>query len=352
VPCRQESALATMNSDLATFMATMVAQSRPLAVERAVALAREGYGLEVRAERLSGERDENFKLTAADSTPYLLKIAHAAEQPLVTELSLAALQHVAHSDPTLPCPRVIAARSGRDRIGFVDEVGSARQAYLLTFLPGRVVAAGTQSPRQRAACGRIAAQLSCALRGFEHPAARRPIIWDLRHTSRVGGLLDELGDLPYRQSALDLLAAIIPTVESQWPRLRQQVVHNDMNALNILVDPDDEARVTGVIDFGDLTHTALVADVAVTAAENIPEDVADLAPARVAINDIAGAYHQRLPLLEPELAVLSTLVAARLVTILVVHAWHLHHNPQGGHYAPFAADLIRARLGLARGLLR
>ena len=101
-----------MTSDLTSFMATMIARSCPLTIERAAALARESYGLETRAARLSGERDENFKLTADDGTEYLLKIAHAAEQRSVSELPIAALQHVARSDPALPCPRVIPARSG------------------------------------------------------------------------------------------------------------------------------------------------------------------------------------------------------------------------------------------------
>jgi hydroxylysine kinase len=342
-----------MTSDLASFMATMIARSRPLAVERAVALARDGYALEARAARLSGERDENFRLTADDGAEYLLKIAHSAEERLVTELPIAALRHVARSDPTLPCPRVIAARSGAGWIRFLDEEGSERIAYLLTFLPGRMVAATARSQPQRTACGRIAGQLSKALRGFGHPAVRRPIIWDVRHTAGVARLLEPLASFPCREAALELLNEMAPIVASQLPRLRQQVVHNDLNTHNILVDPVDEARVTGVIDFGDMVHTALAADVAVVAAEQIPEDhTVDLSAAGEMIHDVAAAYHERLPLLEPELGVLGTLIAARLVTNLVVQAWHLRHNPEGGHYRPLALDLVPARLQIARGLLR
>src|SRR5256885_11683247 len=38
---------------------------------------------------------------------------------------------------------------------------------------------------------------------------------------------------------------------------------------NLLVDPDDEAVIVGVIDFGDVVHTALIADVAIVAADQI-----------------------------------------------------------------------------------
>ena len=49
------------------------------------------------------------------------------------------------------------------------------------------------------------------------------------------------------------------------PRLRAQVVHNDLAPTNVLVD--DRLAVTGIIDFGDLTRTALICDLAIAAAD-------------------------------------------------------------------------------------
>src|SRR6185437_6751231 len=106
----------------------------------------------------------------------------------------------------------------------------------------------------------------------------------------------------------------------------QQIVHNDLNPRNILVDPQDESRVIGIIDFGDLTHTALIADVAVAGAELIPPGCADAAAARGCVLDVARAYHECVPLLASELAILGTLVAARLAMNIVVHEWHVAHN--------------------------
>ncbi len=340
-----------MASDLDAFMATMVARSQPVPIEFAVTLVRERYGFETHATRLTGERDENFRLRAADGTEYVLKIAHSAEAPAVTDLPSAALLHVAKTDPALPCPRVVRERAGGTHVRFVDESGSERTARMLTYLSGKLLGTAARSARQRQACGRIAGRLSNALRGFEHPAAHRAVVWDVRHAAQVRRLLEEVPDFPHRQAAADLLERIVPRIESRLPRLRQQVVHNDINPLNVLVDAADEARVSGIIDFGDLTHTALIADVAVTAAEQIPEECGnDAGCARAAVLDVAGAYHESAPLKEEELAMLGTLVAARLAANLVVHEWHLHHNPGGGHYAPLAPDFIRARLTIAREL--
>lgn len=342
-----------MATDLNRFMETMRSPSQPVATGLAVAVARDRYGLNVHATRMTGERDENFRLSAADGAEYVLKIAHPAEDPTVTELPTAALLHLERTDPALPCPRVLRARSGDAQVQFVDETGRARTARVLTYLPGKLLGSSARSRQQRRSCGRVAGRLTQALHAFQHPAAHRDLIWDVRHAARVRGLLDEQPDFPHRQAAADLLDQLVVRIEADLPRLRHQVVHNDVNPLNVLVDPADETRVVGIIDFGDLTHTALIADVAVTAAEQIPADCGDdTAQARAAVIDIASAYHESVPLLAEELEMLGTLAAARLVANLVVHEWHLYRNPTSGHYAPLEPAFIGMRLTVARQLSR
>ena len=340
-----------MSTDVTAFLATMVAPSRPTSIERVSGLVRQHYGFEPRATQLTGERDENFRLTADDGAEYVLKIANPAENPAETDLQTAALLHIEKTDPELPCPRVLRDRTGLTHVRFLDECGAERTARVLTFLPGRLLGASTRSKRQRAACGRIGAQLTLGLRGFEHPAARRAIVWDVRHTGQMRGLLDELPHFPYRSAARELLERLVPRIESQLPHLRQQVVHNDLNPLNILVDPADEERVTGVIDFGDMTRTALIADVAVCAAELIPPDCSGPREARESILDVTSAYHARVGLLQSELALLGALVGARLLMTLVIHEWHVQRNPTSGHFKPLDEHFMRSRLDIAGQLL-
>jgi Ser/Thr protein kinase RdoA (MazF antagonist) len=338
--------------DVDRFMATMVAQSPPVPIDRVVDFVRQHYGLKAQAVRLTGERDENFKLTDPGGTEYVLKIAPAAEDPAVTDLATAALLHVEITDPSFPCPRVVRARAGSTHVRFEAGANVERIARMVSYLPGRPIDCTTRSRKQRIACGRIAGRLCKALRTFDHPAAHRVLIWDLRHASQVAQLLDQIPDFPCRQAATAVLTGLVPRIDSRLPRLRQQAVHNDLNSHNILVDPSDAARVTGVIDFGDMVHTALVADVAVTAADLLPDDCAtDARRARDAVLDVATAYHEVVPLLDAELALLSTLVAARVVANMVVPAWHLHHNPHTGHYAAHSPDLVRAWLETGQALM-
>lgn len=340
-----------MQSDLDAFMATMVAGARPMPIERALALARERYGLEADATRLTGERDENFKLVTRDRGRFVLKAANPAESAEVADLQIAALLHLERTDPWLPCPRVLRTLDGDTQVRFRDGNGLERTARIVTYLPGRLLGETTRTCGQRAACGRLGGRLARALGAFEHPAAHRLIIWDVCRVRHLAELLGQLPGFTLRPAAAALLARVAPAVEAQLPTLRRQVVHNDLNPRNILVDPADESRVSGVIDFGDLTHTALIADVAVAGADLIAPDCADAGSARESVLDVARAYQECVPLLQPELAALGSLVAARLLMNVVVHEWHVHHNPLSRHFAPLGLDYMRAQLEFADRLL-
>jgi hydroxylysine kinase len=337
--------------ELDSFMATMVAQSIPLPTERAVALARERFGLDARASRLTGERDENFKLTLPGGTEYVLKVANAAESAAATNLQIAALLHLERTESELPVPRILRTLAGDVQVRFQDPSGIERTARILSFLPGRLLEDSARSSPQLVACGRLGGRLSRALGTFEHPAARRAVIWDVRHVGYLSRLLTQMPHFAFRARALELLNRIVPVVDGRFPMLRRQVVHNDLNPRNILVDPQDGSRILGIIDFGDLTHTALIADLAVAGAELIPRECADVTMARDCVLDVARAYHECMPLLAAELAILASLVATRLAMNIVVHEWHVDHNPSNQHFAALDAGFMSARLDLANRLL-
>jgi Ser/Thr protein kinase RdoA (MazF antagonist) len=323
-------------SDLDAFMATMVAARDAVPVTAAAALAREEYGLEVTVTRLSGERDENFRLTDAHGQLYVLKIASAAEDPVITDLPTAALLHLEHADPGFPCPRVLRSRAGPTQVRY-----QGRTARILTYLDGKTLRSAQRSAPQRAACGRVAARLGVALRTFTHPAVKRFLIWDLRHI----GCVRELGDLP--AGVDELIMRIAARIAAEFSHLRLQVIHNDMNDMNLLVDPRDDTAVVGVIDFGDLVHTALIADVAIVAADQIAPDQ----PARDSITDIVMAYHDITPLLPQELAILNPLIAGRILADVVIASWHRRRNPAGTHYRDLDPAYVRERVELAAELL-
>ena len=67
--------------------------------------------------------------------------------------------------------------------------------------------------------------------------------------------------------------------------------------------------------------------------------------------DFARAYHAREPLLPQEQAILGVLVATRLLMNVVVHEWHVHHNPDGGHYVALESTYMQSRIAIGHRLL-
>jgi Ser/Thr protein kinase RdoA (MazF antagonist) len=335
-----------MTQDLDTFMATMVGHPVPIGTALAERLVLEGFGVQATATPLTGERDENFRMTAAGEQ-YVFRVANPAEDRSITELPLAALLHVERADPDFPSPRVRRDLLGRTHIQFNDSTGLARTGSLVTYLPGRPLMSAARSPRQRVNCGRIAARLGRALRDFEHPASRRTLVWDLRNVPQLHRLLEELPSLPQAEFIADLITRFATDIAPRLATTRHQFIHNDLNSSNVLVDPADEAVVAGIIDFGDSVHTALIADVAIAAVAQVN----DLATARESISDLVRGYEEIVPLLATELEILSWLMAARVVSAVLIRYWHRSKNPQENHFGPLDAELILSRVELARWLL-
>ena len=111
------------------------------------------------------------------------------------------------------------------------------------------------------------------------------------------------------------------------PGLRAQVIHNDMSLYNVLLD--DDLRVSGIVDFGDMTHAALVCDLAVSVADVLH----GRADAIEAAEAMIGGYVSVTPLEDEEAGLLADLVATRLATEVTVTAWRVRLYPDNAAYA-------------------
>lgn len=318
-----------------------------LSITLAESLAREHYGIEASAERLTGERDENFRLRTERGPGYVLKVCNPAEPAETADLQIAALRHLELADPSLPCPRIVRSKQDRDQVRLESQDHGTRIAFLCTFMPGKLLLSSTRSVEQQVACGRLLARLGRALSSFEHAAAHRELVWDLRQLPGLLPLCAQVPELLSAQFITTFLARFAAEISPRLSVLRRQIVHNDFNARNILVDPADEGRITGVIDFGDAVHTALVADVAVGVIGQLstPEGADD------AIREFVGAYCEVAPLTAEELAILNWLIAGRIVQNVVMTSWHRARNPSSRHFDGFDATWFEWRLALAQRLV-
>ncbi len=293
------------------------------------AITAELFGIAGTATNLGSERDQTF-LVAGDGSSVVVKISNVGETAAVLDLESEAILHIARTNPALPVaqPQPIAGADGNRYRTTVAGPDGTHFVRVFERLHGRNAHGAELDDGALFAYGKMHARLNLALRSFFHPAAGRELLWDLKNTGQLRPLLSSIVDSEQH----GLVEAVVDRFEShvqpRWPQLRAHVVHGDLNLDNVLVD--EHGRVTGIVDFGDLTHTAEVADFAIGLASLLRGRKGDdvFRSARIVVDGYASVS----PLEDTELAVLADLVAARLASIVAISAWRSARYPENAAY--------------------
>jgi 4-aminobutyrate aminotransferase-like enzyme/Ser/Thr protein kinase RdoA (MazF antagonist) len=295
------------------------------------------WGLTGGLTPVHGERDRNFRLDFGAGR-HLLKVHNPADRESVLDLQCSALRHVRSVAPDLPVPDVVPTRDGRTWVQVTGRDGRRSLAWVLTWLDGRHPEPDAVDLQE---WGRTSARLGRALRGFAHPAATHPILWDIKRLPQLRPWLSAVS-ADRRRAVEAVLDRFDQQVVPALPRLRAQVVHNDLAPTNVLVD--DGLVVTGITDFGDLTHTALVCDLAVAAADVLSGRADGIERA----GEVIAGYHSVTPLEPEELALVADLMAGRYAASVLITAWRTRE--QG--WAPAIDDeaFVRLEMMLGAGL--
>lgn len=284
---------------------------------RAAALLAEGWGLvDCRLSPLPSERDLNLLVDDG----FVLKVSNPAEPDAVVDMEVDAMAHAAAADPSLAIPRIVRTLDGRSSLVVGDELGRECRARLVTVLPGSPLEGADITAGLAEQIGAAAARTSLALQGFFHPAADRVLDWDPRRlvpvltAAEAAGVVTRADDSRF----FEIAERVAPSLAATG-RLRAGVQHADVTLTNVLADGQ---QVTGIIDFGDMHHTAVVCDAAITLAAVLRHSgprVGDRdAPDTWGLDTwgLAGAVlrgYQRHRLLEPEeVDLLGDLLLARL----------------------------------------
>ena len=151
------------------------------------------------------------------------------------------------------------------------------------------------------------------------------VVWNTIYKLRP--LLPRIDDPDCRAQATAVLDRYEKVIRQRSPIFRTQVVHNDFNPSNVLIDPDDPARITGVLDFGDMVETALIHDLAVAAAYQV--EGADPLVRPLAL---ARGYHAASPLLPVEVDSLFDLIALRHVLTMTIGESRASLHPENRAY--------------------
>ncbi|MCP4692080.1 MAG: aminotransferase class III-fold pyridoxal phosphate-dependent enzyme [Desulfobacterales bacterium] len=303
----------------------MEAKAPAFSAEEAAEIALRAFDIQASAHPMGSERDQNFRLSAGDGRQWVLKIANPAENPAIIDMQTKALLHIARVDPELAIPRVKTTSDGALFHQIDGSEGRCFIARVLSFLPGRLLDDATPHPALCRDVGAMAARLARALRGFFHPAARHELLWDLTRATGLRALTHHIGEQGRRRVVEKVLDHFGEEVLPRLRKARAQIIHNDISCWNTLVSGD---RVSGVIDFGDLIHAPLVADLAPPISELIVESADPIATAA----EITAGYHAVTALEDDELDLIFDLVSTRCAMYIVIAYWRVGDHPENTDY--------------------
>lgn len=279
------------------------------------ALLAEAYGLAGDLSPLPGERDRNFLLTASTGARHVVKVSNADEDRAVIELQHAALWQIAERDPELSLPRAVRTRPGPDITTLTIE-GTAHLVRVLTWVPGVPLAEATpRSLAQLRSLGEMLGRVRRALDGFDHPAARRRLKWDLGQSRWIEAHFGEITSPGRRALAERMYRPFREVVGPAWSSLPAAVIYGDANDHNVLVAEETRGSrpVVSLIDFGDMVHSAAIADLAIGIAYACLDQDDPLAAAVAVVE----GYRVQHSLTDREIEALFPCVAARLVVSAV-----------------------------------
>ena len=206
--------------------------------------------------------------------------------------------------------------------------------------------------------------MSRALEGFSHPGLDRVLQWDLRYGADVvAELISHVADPAQRArleaAARDAWSRIAPLADD----LPRQAVHLDLTDANVVVSRSagGSPRPDGVIDFGDLSDSWAVSELAITVSSVLGHPGAD----PTSILPAVRAFHAIRPLTTVEVDALWPMLVLRTAVLIVSGAQQAMLDPDnpyltdqsGGEWRMFEqatsmpidvmTEVIRADLGLA-----
>src|SRR5258708_28810085 len=204
-------------------------------------------------------------------------------------------------------------------------VAEGHLVWMLKWLPGKPLAeARPRTAAMARELGALLGRIDATLTNFDHPAAHRELKWDLARVAWIQDYVHHIAGPARRALVEKILADYAATVSPALAHVRHGVIHGDANDHNVLVE---RGAVTGLIDFGDLHHTALVAEAAIAAAYAAFGSDRPLEMIRA----VAAGYHSVHPLTEEEIALLFPLVLMRLAVSVTNSAYLKSVSP-----APYA----------------
>ena len=287
-------------------------------MEQAHAMAHDLFGLKGGVTQLPSHLDQNFRIQTDDGS-FVLKIANHEAISDDIDLQQSVLNHLKQKGQVGQFPTVVPTKTDEPKAVISGQSGEAHQVWMVTWLKGRTMA--SVKPVLNLLLrdlGRFLGNLNKILEEFQHNAAKRHYVWDLRRSHHLSQYLDCIQDSTRRSLVETSLDMFQTTVMPSLASLRQSVIHHDVNDHNIIIQGTGyDTCVRGLIDFGDTLHTATIVELAIAATYAM---MGQRDPVGAAA-EVIGGYHDEYPLEEQEISILNALIQTRLCSSVLVSAY-------------------------------
>ena len=275
-------------------------------LEDIIKLVEDHYGFIVQITVLNSERDQNF-LCATDKKKYVLKISNPDEDRAVLEMQNACMQYIKDHDPSLQVPLAFK------EVKTIEYEGTSFFIRLVDYLPGQFLMNVDHHNDLLYELGSFLGRLRTAMNGFDHPAGHRDFPWDVANVDFIKehkhflnskkGIVDNFIN-QYEQNVLPIVS-----------KLRKVLIHNDGNDHNVLLN--ENGKINGIIDFGDMIYTFIACEPAVCMAYVALEKDDPLE----AIAQVLKGFHEKFPLTHDELLSVIYLVCMRSCITVTMAAY-------------------------------
>lgn len=203
--------------------------------------------------------------------------------------------------------------------------GQELTCRLLSFLEGQFLGDVKHSESLLSSFGTAVAQLDLKLQSFKsYTIKARKFEWDIQHLFLNEKYIQDILVAKDRALVNYFFQQFIENVEPVINNLRFAYIHNDTNEWNVLTNND---KVTGIIDFGDLTYSPLINELAVS----LTYICYDKEEPLEWVDAFIRTYHKVIPLRENELSVLYYCIAAKLCISVCNSAHSRLHNPDNSY---------------------
>jgi 4-aminobutyrate aminotransferase-like enzyme/Ser/Thr protein kinase RdoA (MazF antagonist) len=284
-------------------------------------LARE-WGIAGQVGELGSFEAGNFTVDAGGER-FVLKLADR-ESSVALELEHAAMHALASPDFPYGVPGLVQTKGERPADSV--ELDSVR-VRVLTWVQGRPLSEVPHLDRAvLAELGRLAARSAAVLSDLVVPGTPTDSKWDPRHAPQVVDRVsrDESGAV--RQLLARAVEPVSGLVGSIGDSLPSQAIHGDITDFNVVCRVGDQGEVipTGLIDFGDVTWSWRVCEVAVTCEAVAAREPTDPLPAMLAV---LGGYREVQELDEQEVDALWPLILGRAAACAALSKQFLRTAP-------------------------